>query len=247
MKITLGQHPKIQQLDQIATTFEELGVEVVRLPSATTDAVFHRDVAAWTPFGHIQCRMGKASRAWEPSVWLDAVGINPRLVIQSPNTFEGADLLWVDPYLALIGIGSRTNVGGAKAVLEFLSSYGVVTILVTLPLWHKQHLLGLANAVKGQLYGYGVICKQTQCFDPIKINQQGYSQKAINWVELPASGLAVNKHAVQWLAKPCKRMQVVPLSIEGLLQYEGGLACAIGVLNSTLTAHKKSPQPKLGA
>ena len=123
MIVTLGKHPSMNgDLDALHRVYEALGVQVIRLSSGSTDAVFHRDVAAWTPWGLILAHMGKTSRRSEPAKWLrklrgpgvfledDPFGhelgkyTTPKYVVPSPCSFEGADLLMVD--------GSEYNHGG---------------------------------------------------------------------------------------------------------------------------------------
>jgi N-dimethylarginine dimethylaminohydrolase len=64
--------------------------------------------------------------------------------------FEGADLCWVRPDLALLAVGFRTNESGAEQVTEVLKRQGVSTVRTTLPPG-TMHLMGQLRIVDTDL------------------------------------------------------------------------------------------------
>ena len=161
MIVSLGKHPEMNDnLDRLQAVYEGLGVTVHRYESRTTDAVFHRDVFAWTPWGLIRCRMGKQARAAEPEQWFRDSGLTPALAIEEPDSFEGADLMWLSSSEAIVAVGKRTNPGGAAAVIGWLADHGVRAGQVALPTWHEQHLFGVANCIDGRLFSFAAVCNQ---------------------------------------------------------------------------------------
>lgn len=238
-RVTLGSHALVNKdLDQLQRIYEELGISVLRLSSSTPDAVFHRDVAAWTPWGLIKCRMGKPSRAWEPDMWFDTVGVAPALEVISPGTFEGADLLWLGVKDAMLATGQRTNFAGAAQVRRWLVEHGADVAVVQLPPWHDQHLLGVANAINGLVFSYPGLrsaYSHLGCFrlEPSALPVQEYQVKGANWISRGRT-IVLGDAAVA-TAKMLREdygVRVVLTPISYLLEYGGGVACATGILDA---------------
>lgn len=248
MKVTLGRHSSMNQdLNRLHREYERLGVEVSRLESRTTDAVFHRDVFSWTPYGLIRCEMGKPSRAGEPAEWFTAMrldwidlGNRPHNSTSELPTFEGADLMWIrDGRIAVIAEGRRTNRTGAHAVNRIVRGQGAETYRVILPEYHDQHLLGVANVINGGLFAYGgelMVYEKFKELDQrvigwpaIRLPQDEYKMKGSNWVQV-GEHVILNercKETIRLLEHYCRP---VPVSIESLLAHGGGVACATGIL-----------------
>lgn len=235
--VTLGDHPAMNDsLARLHEVYESLGVKVTRIPSLTTDSVFHRDVSAWTPWGLIKCRMGKPGRVDEPNAWFDAVGIKAAWEIGGDGTFEGADLLWVGPNTAIVATGARTNEEGATVVSEFLKRKGARVHQVRLPDWHDQHLLGVANYAAGRVWSFpDVALPKEYCTHRLPMEE--YALKGSNWV-------AVKKMIV--LPSDCdegaRRITMggactVSLNVSSLLEHGGGVACATGRLSWAHWSH----------
>lgn len=239
MKVTLGIHKDMaDNLNELDRAYTKLGVEVIRLPSKEPNAVFHRDVAAWTPFGFIKCRMGKESRAWEPDAWFTANCIEPDLVIEAPATFEGADLLWLNPFVALVAVGQRTNRLGATIVYNWLRYRGTIVFNIMLPSWHPQHLLGLVNSYKGKILATKGIGMPVRLPTVTNLPMEEYEIKGPNFVS-PSYPLTRPGQAWAVLNKDCGATaktleglgaEVVPVAIDQLLAHGGGVACATGIL-----------------
>ena len=215
-----------RDLDALHKVYEDLGVHVTRIPSVTTDSVFHRDVVAWTPFGLVQCRMGKATRAWEPEVWFKSMALEYFSKPPLGSTFEGADLLWCGNDHAVIGIGDRTGDSGAVWLCKLLSDRGVVVRLIVLPEEYPQHLLGLMNCVSGSIVSsrHFPASWSASTLPPAEV-----ALKGSNWVEVGRT-IIINK-GCPTIIKMLEGygLDVVPVSIEQLLAHGGGVACATGV------------------
>lgn len=222
--ITLGRHPNMNSdLDALEGIYTNYGFDVMRIPSKTTDSVFHADVACWTPFGLIKCNMGKQSRVWEPDAWFSYVGVNPVLAPSGAYKFEGADLLWVNQSTALIGYGKRTNKLGAYYVAGWLQENGVSITVMGLPSWHNQHLFGVANVIKGEVWGLlgtGL---------PHIIPHKEYLTKGPNWVDLH-NGAVVLSDACRDTVRALKRqgVHIITTPCQRLLEHGGGPRCATG-------------------
>jgi N-dimethylarginine dimethylaminohydrolase len=232
--VTLGEHRSMRAaLDRLQRAYESLGVRVWRIKSCTTDAVFHRDVFAWTPWGFIQCRMGKDSRAREPDHWFDAMGVYPALVIEAPGTFEGADLLWVGKQEVFLAEGARTNKEGLAQVRDFLVRRGAVVHQVALPAWHDQHLLGLANWAAGRMWSTPELMtlpRQHTCWRLPA--EEVLRRKGSNWVQVGEA--AVMPGGCPQTAKRLRAagVKILPIAVGDLLAHGGGIACATGVMYS---------------
>lgn len=212
--------------------YQALDVEVVRIPSETTDSVFHRDVFAWTPWGLIKCRMGKRSRRKEPRAWFAAMGVSPVLEIREPGTFEGADLLWIGENEVILATGARTNEEGAWQVKNFLRRRDVVVTQVHLPKWHDQHLLGVANWAADRMWSCET-AGMPRRFNRWRIPRTEIKRKAANWVNVNGAVVmpANCRITTKWLrAAGITELYTVP--IPDLLKHGGGVACASGVLYS---------------
>jgi N-dimethylarginine dimethylaminohydrolase len=144
------------QHDQMAEAYGEAGVQVhyVR-PSdlPPPNQLFSADLFAMTPEGAILGRPASEVRAGEER-WvaraLSDLGIPILLSIRGGGTFEGADLMWLSPELALMAVGFRTNEEGAKQVQALLHDLGVRVLKTYLPPG-TMHLMGQLRIVDHDL------------------------------------------------------------------------------------------------
>jgi arginine deiminase len=144
------------QHDQMAQAYRAAGVEVHYAKPAhtpTPNQMFMADVFVMTPEGAIVARPASEVRAGEERVAarrLADLGVPIIRSISGRATFEGADLMWLDPKTAIVGRGLRTNDSGAAQVSATLREIGCDTLVVDLPIG-TMHLMGTLRIVDHNL------------------------------------------------------------------------------------------------
>jgi N-dimethylarginine dimethylaminohydrolase len=145
-----------RQHDGLAETYRKAGVGVsyVRPPSLPPpNQLFAADLFAMTPEGAILGRPASAVRAGEER-WvaraLSGLGIPILLSVRGGGTFEGADLMWLRPDVAMLAEGFRTNEVGAGQVQALLQDLGVEILKAHLPPG-TMHLMGQLRIVDEDL------------------------------------------------------------------------------------------------
>jgi len=141
--------PKAQaQHKEIAAAYEKFGIDVffVEPPEpATPNQMFVADLMAATPEGVIIARPASTVRAGEER-WtarrLADMGVPIVKSIRGSGTFEGADLMWLRPDVAIVGRGLRTNDEGAGQVASVLNEMGAEVVQIDLP-YGSMHLMGM--------------------------------------------------------------------------------------------------------
>src|SRR3546814_8550844 len=111
-----------------------------------------------TPEGAILARPASTVRAGEER-WvarrLADLGVPILRTLTGTAVFEGADLMWLDPRTAMIGLGLRTNEEAASQIATTLEEIGVETIAVRSE-EHKSELQSLMRT------SYAVCCLKKQ-------------------------------------------------------------------------------------
>lgn len=144
------------QHDALAEAYRAAGVRVAYAePQAapTPNQMFMADLFAMTPEGAILARPASQVRAGEERVAalrLAQLGVPIVRSVSGGATFEGADLIWLDPETALIGRGLRTNDVGVAQVSSVLREMGVNAVAVDLP-FGSMHLMGMLRIVDHDL------------------------------------------------------------------------------------------------
>ena len=135
------------QHDDMAAAYEKRGIEVFYVKPdepATPNQMFVADLMAATPEGVIVTRPASTVRAGEER-WvarrLADIGMPIVKSVRGTGTFEGADLMWLQPDVAIIGRGLRTNDEGAAQVTSILIEMGVEVVQVDQP-FGTMHLMG---------------------------------------------------------------------------------------------------------
>ncbi len=144
-----------KQTEGIAKFYEQAGVTVhwAPAPHNLPNFLFQRDLFFMTPEGAVLARPGSEQRAAEARAAASVLAELGVPILATPRgsaIFEGADALWLNATTVLIGMGLRTNQGGADLVAHVLGEMGVTSIPVTLPPG-VQHLLGIVNLVDHDL------------------------------------------------------------------------------------------------
>ena len=137
-----GQH------EDMAAAYENLGIDVVYVKPdepAAPNQMFVADLMAATPEGVIVARPASTVRAGEER-WvarrLAGMGVPIVKSVRGTGTFEGADLMWLRPEVAIVGRGLRTNDEGANQVESILTEIGAEVIQVDLP-YGSMRLMGM--------------------------------------------------------------------------------------------------------
>lgn len=134
------------QHDALADAYRAHGVEVAYVDpdEPRPNQMFCADLFVMTPSGAVVGRPASTVRAGEER-WvarrLADRGVPILRSVGGHGTFEGADLSWLAPEVAMIGRGLRTNTEGAAQVTATLAEIGVETHVVDLP-HTSMHLMG---------------------------------------------------------------------------------------------------------
>jgi arginine deiminase len=138
----------LAQHGDIAEAYKKVGVEVFAVEPvgpATPNQMFVADLMASTPEGVIIARPASTVRAGEER-WvarrLADMGVPIVKSIRGNGTFEGADVMWLLPDVAIVGRGLRTNNEGAAQVASILEEMGAEVVQVDLP-FGSMHLMGM--------------------------------------------------------------------------------------------------------
>lgn len=145
-----------EQHDGLAEAYREAGAEVRYVdPSSLPppNQLFVADLVVMTPEGAILGRPASEVRAGEER-WvaraLGKLGVPVLRSVRGSGTFEGADLMWMEPGGALLAQGLRTNREGAAQVKATLEEMGVEVVETAL---HPgtMHLMGQLRIVDRNL------------------------------------------------------------------------------------------------
>ena len=141
--------PRAQaQHDDIAAAYKKFGVDVFFVDPdgpIRPNQMFVADLMASTPEGAIIARPASTVRAGEER-WvarrLADMGVPIVKSVRGNGTFEGADVMWLRPDVAIVGRGLRTNNEGASQVTAIIEEMGADVVQVDLP-YGSMHLMGL--------------------------------------------------------------------------------------------------------
>jgi N-dimethylarginine dimethylaminohydrolase len=132
LMVARGEH----QLVVDALTALGVVVEYLDAPTCTPNLHFVQDLFVMTPFGAVVGRPASKVRAGEEvfaAKALAAIEVPIVATVCGTGTFEGADLAYLSPDLAIIAVGRRTNVEGARQVAHALGVAGVRVEQVPMP------------------------------------------------------------------------------------------------------------------
>ena len=119
------------QHDGLVTALEAEGVEVVHLhepPVHLTKSIFTRDPAIITRGGAVICRFGIDYRRGEELPFtrtLAHLGMPILHTIHGTGLMEGGGFAWLNSETAVVGIGHRSDLEGARQLGEVLKTQGV--------------------------------------------------------------------------------------------------------------------------
>lgn len=145
-----GEHDALAQ----AYSDQGVGVQLLDPPGpATANQMFCADLFVMTPQGAILARPASTVRAGEERAVarrLADLGVPILKTLSGQATFEGADLMWLDPATAIIGRGLRTNQAAIEQISPLLGEIGVTALAVDLP-YGTMHLMGMLRIVDRDL------------------------------------------------------------------------------------------------
>jgi len=140
----------------IVAAYRARGVTVHAVDPAgprSPNLMFCADLFVMTPEGAILARPASAARAGEEVAMarrLADLGVPILATLTGRATFEGADLMWLAPYCAIIGRGLRTNDEGIAQVCAVLARIGVQAVVVDMP-FGTMHLMGMLRIADADL------------------------------------------------------------------------------------------------
>ncbi len=134
--------------DAMADAYRAEGVAVIEVPDVphpTPNRMFCADLFVMTPEGAILARPASTVRAGEEAAVAAALAgarVPILRTLTGRATFEGADLMWLDPETAIIGRGLRTNDEAIAQIGGLMAELGSDLIAVDLP-FGTMHLMGM--------------------------------------------------------------------------------------------------------
>ncbi|GAA3737086.1 dimethylarginine dimethylaminohydrolase family protein [Micromonospora maritima] len=235
-----------RQADGIAAAFDRHGVDVLVAeppPTAPPNVIFMRDLFFMTPAGAVVGRTAARQRAGEEryaAEALSAAGVPILATVTGQAHFEGADALWIADDTVLLGLGFRTDDGGARVVGRVLGEQGVRT--VSAPLGRgAQHLLGVVVPLDDRLaavrsaaagpelralldrYGYRLI-ELTDDADMLDARGMNLVTLAPGHVLMPSGAPGIRARLV------AAGVRVDEVDVGEYLNADGGLGCLTGIV-----------------
>lgn len=142
--------------DQMADAYRSVGVDVHYVEPADVcppNQMFAADTFVMSPVGAIIARPASTVRAGEER-WVQRrladLGVPVARTLHGNAVFEGADLMWVDPSTAIVGIGHRTNLEAAEQIANVLGESGIDLVVADMP-YGTMHLMGMLRIVDADL------------------------------------------------------------------------------------------------
>ena len=233
--------------DQLVQIYRDHGVEVHLLevnPQMPPNQIYCADLCVMTPQGAILARPASTVRAGEER-WvartLGNLGIPVLRILTGTATFEGADLMWLDPTTAVVGRGLRTNQEAIDQISNVLAELGIKTLSYDFP-YGSMHFMGMVRVVDNdlavvwprrtphafvsELYakGYDVICLPD-------IDEAAYNS-AFNFVVLgPKKILMAAKNLKSQAFYESKGIECILTPVDELRKANGAVGCMTAILH----------------
>lgn len=207
--------------------------------------MFTRDLFFMTPHGAILSRMFSEVRQdevryAEKALQKDSIRI--RKSIQNNGTFEGADALWVNDRLVVVGVGKRTNAEGFRQIKEELKGDGIQCVCVSSP-QDTLHLLGALQFVDSDLALVRIDLVDPEIINFLKENKikiitiienvEIRKRLAMNFVIIGPRKIIMPAHCPK--TKKIYERAGIKIAAEiqttELVKGGGGLACTTGILS----------------
>lgn len=238
-----------QEHDRIVKIYRENQVEVqVMTPGpqgpVLPNQLYCADLVAMTPQGAILARPASTVRAGEER-WvartLGMLGIPVLKTLTGTATFEGADLMWLDPATAVIGRGLRTNQAAIDQITSLLSEMDITTLAFDLP-FGTMHFMGMLRIVDKDLAF--VWPRRTPYALVTALKDRGFQVRSLPSEAEALSGMAFNfvvlgpKKIMLPAGNPKtvagyenQGIHCIPVPVDELQKANGAVGCMTGILH----------------
>jgi N-dimethylarginine dimethylaminohydrolase len=237
-----------EQHRRLAEVFKSNNVRVYYIEDMDVNCpngYFVHDQFAMTPEGAILSRPALRIRRGEikyTAKTLISLNIPIIRTIHGHGLFEGADLKWINEEAVVIGIGERTNIEGARQVMETLQAIGVKEF-IKLPVPESQvHVDGLFNIISHDLailspwhvphefvkkireYGFEVV--------EVKSLKEATIDLAANIVALEPNKIVMALNGGEETKKYLREIgvKIVEVDVSELMKGGGSISCMTGRL-----------------
>ena len=221
-------------------------VDVQRLEvgqGVTANQLYCADLFVMTDQGAILGRPASTVRAGEErrvAETLAGLGIPVIKILTGTATFEGADLMWLDPQTAAIGKGLRTNQEGIAQITTVLAELGVNTKSFDMP-YGTMHFMGMLRIVDKDLAfiwprrtPYGVVNELKQRgFEvlPLPDLDEAMMNMAFNFVVLgPRKIMLPAKNPNTRAVYEKAGIECISIPVDELRKANGAMGCMTGIL-----------------
>lgn len=214
--------------------------------SESQDFFFCRDQVIRVPGGIVLCPMGVDQRKNEFSVlqayWREqSHSLRVFDLFSAHDAIEGADVLWIDDFNVLVGVGKRTSMASAHRLATFLADFSVRAHLVPIEHQVSQHLLGIVQFIAPMhaLVRTSVATKELlQALTKLGVKVEAIAEsvevaqwQAMNFVMLSPTQLVMSSRGqalvpyYESLGLHCHLIE-----IDECTKAAGGVACLTGIL-----------------
>jgi N-dimethylarginine dimethylaminohydrolase len=238
--------------DHMVAVYQKNNVAVHLLepsPDMTPNQLYCADLFAMTPQGAILARPASTVRAGEER-WvartLGNLGIPILKVLTGTATFEGADLMWVDPKTAVIGRGLRTNQAAIDQITSLLTEMGITVLAFDLP-YGCMHFMGMLRQVDRNLafvwprrtpHGLVMILQEKGYqVEPLPDQDEAMANMAFNFVVMGSRKIMLPaENPVSQAFYESLGVECIPIPVDELRKANGAMGCMTGVLHRETTA-----------
>ena len=186
---------------ELAEAFKSNNVRVYYIEDMDVNCpngYFVHDQFAMTPEGAILARPALRIRRGEIKYTAKSlIELNIPIIktVHGYGLFEGADLIWINEETVIIGIGERTNIEGARQVMDTLQTIGVKEF-IKIPVPESQvHVDGLFNIIS---YDLAILSPWHVPYEFIKkIREYGFEIVEVKSIKEATVDLAANVIALE--------------------------------------------------
>ena len=236
----------LEQFDALIDIYRDHGVDVQFVQGQREDrpnALYVRDLYVMTPQGAILARPAVATRRGEEravAATLASLGVPILKTVNGSGTFEGANVMWLNSKVALLGTSVRTNREGAQQVERELYTAGAERVIHVHIAFGRIHFDGYISqvdrctvAVCPYLIDFDTVEELKECGLTVieAPNLQEVAQLGLNMVAL-RPGLVVMPDGFPDTAKALEQagIETVRVKIDEILKGGGAVHCMTGFL-----------------